>query len=271
MTRHIPLRTFRMGKLAIAAALFGLAVGPQAATAQNNIDGDWQVGSAAGAPKLTIAGADVRGHSGCRKFSGVIAGNGRVQLDPVKGRCMSAAGGRTENRFLAQLRSARSFQLRGGKLEARGARGERLFVATRITDSAAETRIMPGPVAAGPINHAGNWRPVMLDGKALPPLGTSVQTIRISESGPGWRLQIAGHCNRYGGTVAFGHSGSDNKGSFGIFLSDQTQQMCADARFETTDAALIAALEAARSYARSGPELRLFDASGKNVAVIRLM
>ncbi len=269
------MRKFGTVTLAMAAALLGLAMGPQTATAQGSVDGDWQVGSAAGAPQMTIAGAEVRGHSGCRNFSGAIGANGRVRLDPVKGRCASAAGLRTENRFLAQLRTARSFKLRGGKLEARGAKGERLFVATRLTASAAETRIVPGPiadgpVAAGPVNHAGSWRPVMLDGKALPPLGTSVQTIRISESGPGWRLQIAGHCNSYGGTVAFGDSGN-NKGSFGIFLSDQTQQMCADARFEMTDAALLAALEAARTYARSGPELRLFDASGKNVAVIRLM
>jgi heat shock protein HslJ len=263
--------TFGTLKLALATALFGLVIGPQSATAQSGVDGDWQVGSAAGAPRLTFAGAEVRGHSGCRNFSGVIGDNGRVRLDPAKGRCASAAGQRTENRFLAQLRAARSFKLRGGKLEARGAKGERLFLAARLTAPAADTRIVPGPIAAGGgLNHAGSWRPAMLDGKALPPLGGSVQTIRISGLGSGWRLQIEGHCNSYAGTVAFGNAG-DSKGSFGVFLSDQTQQMCADARFEMTDAALLAALEAAKSYVRSGNELRLFDASGKNVAVIRLM
>lgn len=263
MTKTWAMRKFWTLKLAVAAALIGLVMGPQAATAQSSVDGDWQVGSEGNAPQMTIAGIKVHGHTGCRAFSAKLQGTaarGRIVLAPLSGSCTTAKQ-RAENRFLNQLRAAASLAVRKDRLEVRNSRGTLLFSASRVTTAA-----KPTAASNGASNGAGSWRPVIVAGRLLGPLAGSLQTIRVTGS----RLVLEGHCNTYAGTVAFGPA-SNGQGNFAIFISERTQRLCADERFETDDADLLEALETARSFQSSGSVLRLYDASGKNVAKLRLI
>jgi heat shock protein HslJ len=241
----------------LAALAIAIAVLPVKAAAQTNADGTWQLRATPNAPRLTINGPILSGYTGCRPFSAQMQGTlerGRIVVDPLAGRC-TAAQQRVENQFLGQLRAVGSLTSRNNRLMARTSRGALLF-------SAIPTQVSSSGQSIGV--SSGSWRLVRVGNQAaVSPAGAS-QILRVTGS----RLLFEGFCNTFSGSAAFGPI-TNGVGTMAVFISDQTQRLCADPRLEAGDQDVLAAFESVRSFKLTGTDLHLTDAKGDTLATFR--
>jgi heat shock protein HslJ len=250
------MRTATWAGLAVSILMLYALLVPASGAAQSAIDGEWQIGSSASSPRLTINGRLFSGHTGCRPFSAHMQGSfdrGRVLISPLAGHC-TAPQQRSEDRFLLQMRNIYSLSLRDNQLEARNPRGALLFSARRqVPRNRVESLLGPD----------GRWRPVTLLGQPAQAIAGAHQTVRIS----GTELLIEGYCNEYSASVSFGPA-TNGSGSFGLFVTNRTERMCAELHREAGDADLLAAIENASSYRLIGQEMHLMDRTGNVTGIL---
>lgn len=236
------------------AALLVCAMPTQGST-QSTVDGAWHLGRDRGEQELIFAGSLISGHTGCRPFSGEVTGQlqrGRVRIGPLAGSCTRAQKV-VETAFLTKLRSVQSFALRNGRLEGRNAAGVLQFSATRSS---------PQPTSSPSTFPNGTW---YQEGAAARSTTTRARPPSVSILGQ--QLRVTGYCNSFSGTIAFGPRVS-GRGTLAVFVSNNTNVMCAVESEERADQALINALTSATSYSLASGRLTLLNAENTITKVL---
>jgi heat shock protein HslJ len=83
----------------------------------------------------------------------------------------------------------------------------------------------------------------------------------------GTQLRVTGYCNSFSGSIGFGNA-SNGQGSLSVFITSNTNVMCALESNEIADQALISALTSATSYRLERSKLTLLNAENAIVEVL---